>query len=176
MKDPVIILTSYIKNFTGNKDVDKIILQKLSDKDMSNLCKTNTYMKKLCKNLDDSFWLERLVDRYGKIKNKKSENMSWKNFYNLFSQESRYNLYANLDKKSKYKFYIKPKKINNNDKLLLEHLKKPKRSDLFYHILIEKKLFKIRSQLFSTLNDAYEFLNDLLNKEDYQIITIPWNR
>ena len=177
MKDSFINLRSQIIKFTGNKDVDKIILQNLSDEDMSNLCKTNIYMKNLCINLDDSFWLERLTNRYGKhMKNKKSKHMSWKDFYNLFSEKSKYNLYVNSDKTARYRLYIKRKKINDKDKLILEKIKKPEKSEFFYHILIEKKLFKIRTQFFYTDYDAVDFLNNLLNKEDYQIMTIQWHR
>lgn len=44
--------------FTGNKDVDFIILSQLSDRDLAAVCSVNKYAKKLCG--DENFWRKRL--------------------------------------------------------------------------------------------------------------------
>ena len=47
--------------FTGNKDVDMMILKSLDDESMRNLCQTNKYISSLCKKLyrDERFWKDR---------------------------------------------------------------------------------------------------------------------
>ena len=44
--------------FTGNKDVDFIILSQLSDRDLMAVCSVNKHAKKLCEN--ENFWRKRL--------------------------------------------------------------------------------------------------------------------
>ncbi len=51
--------------FSGNKDVDLMILMKLEEKDLINFCQINKYAKKLC--LNEDFWRNRLWKYYGKI-------------------------------------------------------------------------------------------------------------
>ncbi len=47
---------------TGNKDVDREILQKLSDRDIINSCQSNTYAReKVC---DETFFRNLVFDRY----------------------------------------------------------------------------------------------------------------
>jgi hypothetical protein len=75
------------QRFTGQKDVDFIILQKIDDLELSNLCVINSYVNDLCK--DETFWRNRLLSKYGfllgdtkEIINKyKPEDISWKEYY-----------------------------------------------------------------------------------------------
>lgn len=65
---------------TGIKDVDLMILDKLSDRDLLNFCITNKSNKKLCDNQD--FWRNRFIKRFGDVAGKyKNPNRSWKNHY-----------------------------------------------------------------------------------------------
>lgn len=47
---------------TGNKNLDSIILNKLDDKDLVNLCQTNRQGNDLCN--DQSFWLNRIMVKF----------------------------------------------------------------------------------------------------------------
>ncbi len=66
---------------TGNKDVDRTILEKLSDRDILIACQTNYYtQKKIC---DETFFRNLVYSRYtGTIKYKDYVKIrNWKNFY-----------------------------------------------------------------------------------------------
>jgi hypothetical protein len=71
------------KKFTGQKDVDVKILNLLEDKDLISLCETNKYVNSICNN--DTFWRDRIVNKYGKealIKLKETNGItSYKEFY-----------------------------------------------------------------------------------------------
>ena len=65
---------------TGIKDTDLLILQRLDDKDLTNLCQVNSYTRSLCAN--ENFWINRLVNNYGQlILSKKQSTESYKDFY-----------------------------------------------------------------------------------------------
>lgn len=49
--------------FTGNKDIDRAILLKLDDVDLSNICQTDKYFKSLCS--EESFWRTKTLQRFG---------------------------------------------------------------------------------------------------------------
>ena len=66
-------------DFTGNKDVDTLILLSLNDKDLVNVCKVNKNFRKLCK--DDIFWLNRTFNRFSSIITKE-ELKTYKNKFN----------------------------------------------------------------------------------------------
>ena len=51
------------KFLTGYKDSDLIILSKLDDRDLLNICLANKYANRLCNNED--FWRARLIKNYG---------------------------------------------------------------------------------------------------------------
>jgi len=100
IKNSHIILTSYIKKFTGNKDVDMKILKSLDDKSITNLCKTNKYISGLCQILykDEFFWENRLrCIAKEKIINK-PDNMSWYEYYKAFFQYRKDLCSCNLSK------------------------------------------------------------------------------
>jgi hypothetical protein len=73
--------------FTGNKDVDFVILQKIDDEDLTNICAVNSYVNDLCKN--DIFWRNRLLNKYGFllgtaediIVKYKPKDILWKEYY-----------------------------------------------------------------------------------------------
>lgn len=65
---------------TGLTDTDKIILLGLSDKDLLNICQTDVYFSKICKN--STFWRERFISIFGPYAAKyKPENRSWRQHY-----------------------------------------------------------------------------------------------
>lgn len=66
--------------FSGNKDADKYVLEKLGDRDLLNMCKTNKYFRNICN--DETFWRARFLRIFGKhAANYKPENRSWKMHY-----------------------------------------------------------------------------------------------
>ena len=74
------------RTFSGIKDVDRKILEKLDDKDLLSILLTNKYLNKI---LDERFWRNRLIQRYpGAISFKKEEKeegaghtQTWKRYY-----------------------------------------------------------------------------------------------
>ncbi len=68
---------------SGNKDVDRKILNNLEDKDLVNVCQTNKKAQSLCN--DQVFWMNRVFNRFGYVtgdtlrKNKKDR--SWSEYY-----------------------------------------------------------------------------------------------
>ncbi len=68
---------------TGNKDVDRKILNNLEDIDLVNLCQTNKKANSLCN--DQVFWMNRVFHKFGYVggdvlrKNKKDR--SWSEYY-----------------------------------------------------------------------------------------------
>lgn len=75
------------KALTGLPATDLLILNELSDEDLIDTCAVNKYVNNLCNN--DSFWLNRVIDRYGKklghgtVIRKKyiPDGTSWKEYY-----------------------------------------------------------------------------------------------
>lgn len=68
--------------FTGSKDTDTIILNKLNDKDLFNISLTCKHFKEIIS--DDLFWLKRitfLFDISIDTLNKYRKYRNWKNFY-----------------------------------------------------------------------------------------------
>lgn len=67
-------------SLSGRKDVDLLILSRLSDRELFNYCLTDKYAYSLC--ADESFWMNRFISTFGNEKMKfKSANRTWKNFY-----------------------------------------------------------------------------------------------
>ena len=65
------------RDFSKNKDVDKIILQHLDDRDLFQLIPINKYAYSLT---DENFWRSRLISKYlNTIDFKKDE--TWKEYY-----------------------------------------------------------------------------------------------
>ncbi len=68
---------------TGNKDVDRKILNNLEDKDLVNVCQTNKKANSLCN--DQVFWMNRVFQKFGYVggnvlrQNKKDR--SWSEYY-----------------------------------------------------------------------------------------------
>ncbi len=68
---------------TGNKDVDRKILNNLEDKDLVNLCQTNKKANSLCN--DQVFWMNRVFRRFGyvggDILRTNKGKRSWSDYY-----------------------------------------------------------------------------------------------
>ncbi|MBY8988310.1 MAG: hypothetical protein KGD61_07640 [Candidatus Lokiarchaeota archaeon] len=72
--------------FTGLPAADILILEKLDDSDLVNVCSLNSYLNNLCNN--ESFWLNRTLSKYGyilgsgeQIRTYLPEGTSWKEYY-----------------------------------------------------------------------------------------------
>ena len=68
---------------TGNKDVDRKILNELEDKDLVNVCQTNKKANSLCN--DQVFWMNRVFQRFGYVggdilRNNKMDR-TWSEYY-----------------------------------------------------------------------------------------------
>jgi hypothetical protein len=77
---PVITSDVFQQKFTGNKDVDMIILSKLNYNQLFNICLINKYVNDLCKN--DNLWKNRFRMEYGDgygqdLIDSKPKNLSW---------------------------------------------------------------------------------------------------
>ena len=68
---------------TGNKDVDRKILNKLEDKDLVKACQVNKYADSICN--DQVFWMNRVFDRFGYVGGdllrKYKKDRSWSEYY-----------------------------------------------------------------------------------------------
>ncbi len=69
---------------TGNKDVDRKILNELEDKDLVNLCQTNKKAHTLCN--DQVFWMNRVFQKFGYVggdvlRTNKGTDRSWSEYY-----------------------------------------------------------------------------------------------
>ena len=90
MNKPKIMLTSYVKQFTGNRDVDMLIIKSLDDETMVSLCRTNKYISSLCSKLyeDEKFWENRLREVVHESLIKKPKNKTWHDYYISFFKYS----------------------------------------------------------------------------------------
>ncbi len=89
---------------TGNKDVDRKILNNLEDKDLVNVCQTNKKANSLCN--DQVFWMNRVFQKFGYVggdvlrQNKKER--SWSEYYiQDLRKINKTNAYHNLWKESR---------------------------------------------------------------------------
>ena len=77
--------------FTGNKDVDFLILNQLEDHDLVKISQINKYMNSLCQ--DECFWINRIeqvfkINSETRIKSKAFfEFNTWKELYIYFARE-----------------------------------------------------------------------------------------
>lgn len=100
-----------------SKDTDRMILEKLDDKDLFNALLTNKYFYSLT---DENFWKRRLLERYpNTVEYKKNE--TWKQYY------------------LKMVYYID--KIGKLHKF--EITKRTKGDPLFYYNFLKSKDFRI---------------------------------
>lgn len=62
IENPQFFIIGFNNKFTGNKDVDMLILKSLDDISIGNLCKINKYLSELCQKLykDNKFWEDRM--------------------------------------------------------------------------------------------------------------------
>ena len=72
---------------TGIKDLDLLILEKLTDVELLTFRKINNYTESLF--LEERFWIKRFHNKYGQFS--KSEDRTWRDFYfSLFRINPRY--------------------------------------------------------------------------------------
>jgi len=70
------------EKFTGNKDVDQLILKTVRDRDLFNTCISNKYLNSLC---NDDFFYNRMKERYPGVINHKPKDLSWRKYYLEFA-------------------------------------------------------------------------------------------
>ena len=68
-----------MSNFTGLKDTDLLIMQKMNDRDLFNFCLINKEAENLCNN--ENFWRNRYYSVYGDTGIEKKNNKTWKQRY-----------------------------------------------------------------------------------------------
>ena len=87
---------------TGLKNLDLLILNKLEDQDLVNVCKTNTKANKIC--YDQNFWLNRIMIKFPylglDLLKKYKRDRSWSQYYieDLRAKNLPKHLLANIDK------------------------------------------------------------------------------
>ena len=121
--------------FSGNRNVDRMILEQLDDRDLMNACLTDKRINEICK--DDSFWYNRYVKKFGKEHlDIKPSIRSWRNQYltvirtlDLFEREA--------EDKTEFFDRLFGFQINSN-KPLIDNIN-PSRMDnqgkiLYYHL------------------------------------------
>ena len=68
---------------TGNKDVDRMILNRLEDKDLVSVCQTNTKANQICN--DQTFWMKRIFMKFPwvgqDVLRKYKGDRSWSEYY-----------------------------------------------------------------------------------------------
>ena len=78
---------------TGYKDVDRMILNKLDDKDLVNVCQTNTKANEICN--DQTFWMKRILMKFPMVSQevlrKYKGNRSWSDYYTYDLRKINYN-------------------------------------------------------------------------------------
>ena len=62
---------------TSIKDVDLLIMEKLDDRSLLNLCQTNKNASRICN--DEIFWRKRSYKNLQDVR--KCDNMTWKQYY-----------------------------------------------------------------------------------------------
>lgn len=72
------------QTFTGNKDVDLLIMESLPDESLGQFCQVNYYARKLCQN--DNFWRKRFISRFAEAIPDfetlfSQKQTSWRNYY-----------------------------------------------------------------------------------------------
>ena len=75
-----------MNKLTGNKDVDFMILQKLTDVELGKVCKVNKYVNKLCE--DSDFWLNRIVLTFPYLNN--NDVIEFKKFFDFETYKELY--------------------------------------------------------------------------------------
>lgn len=61
----------------GHKDVDLLLMEQLSDRDLLNLCSTSKMTHTICKN--ETFWRKRTMEKFNLLT--KDDKRTWRNFY-----------------------------------------------------------------------------------------------
>jgi hypothetical protein len=87
-------LTTYNKDFSGVKDVDKIILLNLDLTSLSNVCRVNKYAAEICK--DKSFWRNKIVKDF----TLRGKFLWYTEYRNLYKNNPK-QLYEIINRKSK---------------------------------------------------------------------------
>ncbi len=84
--EPQIFVTLYRKKFTGNKDVDMLILKNLDDETITSLCKTNKYISGVCQKLykNERYWEDKLINIAHESLIKKPKKLTWHQYYVKF--------------------------------------------------------------------------------------------
>ena len=159
-----------MNKFTGNKDVDFIILNKLNDIDLSKVCQVNKYANSLCD--DDTFWRNRIKDRYKFILLNDLNNIKQYLYFNSFKEIYIWSIdqvgWGNLLEHLKYhKFF---------DKLFefISTLKFPNwiNKEEFPKYLLRKLYFKFRD--FYTLEFTIKYmLEDIVSYKFYRNFADP---
>lgn len=152
------------QKFTGNKDVDMLIIDKVDDESLFSLCKTNKYLANICK--DDNFWQKRYKKNFTEYHIKfKPNKMTWKRYYmETFNNKNNiYNTYMGAAENNHHSYYFAESPVSNKDKLIISHVKTPgARSVSFYYVFLDDD-GNLISELSTRRNDLLHYLG---GKED----------
>lgn len=167
MKDPTIKISLKAPNvekrqkFTGNKEIDWVIINSLDDKSLFSLCGTNKYLSSLC---DESFWEKRAKERLDDYAIRmKDKDVSWKEYY-MKTIFNKFNIYQDSRRPGR-QLYIGESPTIPADPLIYSHVEKPERLSKSYYVLIDTKK-NLHSKLYTNktkiLQELKKLSDDLL--------------
>jgi hypothetical protein len=167
MKDPTIKISSKEdknedlekrQKFTGNKDIDWVIINSLDDKSLFSLCGTNKYLSSLC---DESFWEKRAKERLDDYAIRmKEKDVSWKEYY-MKTINNKFNIYQDSRRPGR-QLYIGESPIIPADPLIYSHVEKPSRKSKNFYAIIDKKSINLYSKLYTNVSKVKQFYKENL--------------
>ena len=134
---------------TSIKDVDLLIMEKLDDRSLLNLCQTNKNANRICN--DENFWRRRSYKNLQDVV--KCDNMNWKQYY-------LYRLSHEIERKEIIPGIMVTIEIDKNSdyaKQMLEDLKNYIERYKFYMEINEDKEKELLTEFISTTFDTMEF-------------------
>ena len=134
---------------TSIKDVDLLIMEKLDDRSLLNLCQTNTNARRICD--DENFWRKRSYKNLQDVR--KCDNMTWKQYY-------LYRLSHEIGRKEIIPGIVVTIEIDKNSdyaKQMLEDLKSYIERYKFEMEINEEKEKEVMTEFISTTFDNIEF-------------------
>ena len=147
---------------TGDKNIDIVILNKLSDQDLRQACQIDTLTRSICNN--DLFWAHRLQTRYPHIKSQ--EEYTWRDLYFYTQIHQKYGTFlGTIDDIAA----AKPKLVTSEQYLVWLDLffKLLQQEDgsgdieytIYNYVPDEYPLFKLISTIHQNINNAHWFVD-----------------
>lgn len=156
LDDGYVLLNSHSETttLTGIKDVDFLILEKLTDKDLLSICSVNKYAEKLCSK--ELFWKSRFMKNIS-VERMQIELEAIKKILQKYPEESWKSLY--------YKHFILGKKAYVLDPSDLNQLKNVF-TDVLDYLLITEHMYDEDRYMFSREFDSQQTLFESMSNQN----------